>query len=851
MNSRRLHRFAPVLLALLFGAALWLLHRELRAYDYHDIRSSIAALPYWRVLLALLLTIVSYGLLIGYDALALRHLHRDLPYRRTALASFLGYSFSHNIGLSVLGGAAPRYRLYSTWGLSTLEITTLIGFASVTFWLGAFSITAPALLADPVAVGASLHLPVAAARPLGIVLLLLIAGYVAACALRKTSITIGDWEFFLPKPGIAVRQVILSTVDWSTTAAVLYVLLPSSVSISYGHFLAIFVVAQVTGVVSHVPGGLGVFETIVLLALNRQASGPDIVAPLIVFRTVYYLLPLCVATALLALHEAAKRREHFNRLGLLFGRWVPEVAPRLLSVTVFIGGAILLFSGVVPASHQGLDVLDQFLPLPVLELSHFLGSLAGLGLMLLSSGLQRRLDAAYHLSAVLLAAGAVFALLRGLHYVQTMILAGMLAALIPCRRHFYRRASVIGERFTPGWSVAVIVAVAASVWLGMFAHKHVEYAHDLWWQFSLRGDAPRFLRASVGVIGAGLFFAVAHLLSPSKPRPLSADPDAFDTARAIVRSAGEATANLALLGDKHFLFSEDRHAMIMYGVSGRSWVSMGDPVGPMDRRAELVWLFRELCDRDGAWPVFYEARAINLPLYLDVGLVPLKFGEEARVSLEKFTLEGSSHKQQRYVLRNVERRGGSFEMLPPSAVPAVLPELRAVSDVWLTEKHTREKSFSLGRFDPDYLAQFPVGIVRVGDQIVAFSNLWCSAEQAEVSPDLMRYRADSPESTMEYLFLQLILWAQRDGYRWFNLGMAPLSGLEARALAPLWQRIGAIAFRYGEQFYNFQGLRQFKNKFEPDWHPKYLVCPGGIVLPRVLANVASLVSGGLKGVVSK
>ena len=117
--------------------------------------------------------------------------------------------------------------------------------------------------------------------------------------------------------------------------------------------------------------------------------------------------------------------------------------------------------------------------------------------------------------------------------------------------------------------------------------------------------------------------------------------------------------------------------------------------------------------------------------------------------------------------------------------------------------------------------------------------------------DLMRHTSDAPHGIMDYLFTHIILWGRQEGYRWFNLGMAPLSGFEDRSLAPLWNRLGAFVFRHGEHFYNFQGLRQYKDKFDPEWEPKYIALPGGLALPHILANVASLVSGGIKGVVAK
>ncbi len=247
-------------------------------------------------------------------------------------------------------------------------------------------------------------------------------------------------------------------------------------------------------------------------------------------------------------------------------------------------------------------------------------------------------------------------------------------------------------------------------------------------------------------------------------------------------------------------------------------------------------------ERHGGWTVFYEVSKKYLPLYLDLGLSLLKFGEHARVPLTTFSLEGKSHKSLRSVCNRVEKEGGTFVVIPTSEVPAIVPELTVISEAWLAGKNMREKGFSLGFFDPLYLQQGPVAVVRKAGKIVAFANLWLSAEKEEYSPDLMRFLPEAPESVMEYLFLQLMLWGKKEGYRWFNLGMAPLSGLGDHALAPLWNRLGAFVFRHGEHFYNFQGLRRYKEKFDPEWEPRYLASPGGFALPRILTNIATLIS---------
>ena len=133
---------------------------------------------------------------------------------------------------------------------------------------------------------------------------------------------------------------------------------------------------------------------------------------------------------------------------------------------------------------------------------------------------------------------------------------------------------------------------------------------------------------------------------------------------------------------------------------------------------------------------------------------------------------------------------------------------------------------------------------------MAFANLWLSGQE-ELSIDLMRYLPDSPNGLMDFLFIQIMLWGRDQGYQWFNLGMAPLAGLQNRSFAPLWNRFGAMVYGGGETFYNFRGLHQYKDKFNPHWEARYLATPNGLVLPRVLADLTALIAGGMTGVIGK
>jgi phosphatidylglycerol lysyltransferase len=851
MKKATIKKMGPFLGLALFGAAAVVLYRQLHGYRLHDILHWIRAIPAGQTWTAVLLTVCSYLVMTGYDLLALRYIRHPLAWGKTALTSFLGYTFSNSIGFSMVAGASVRYRLYSAWGLSAAEITQVVLFCTASLWLGFCALSGAVFVAEPLVLPHSLLWPVHTVRPLGEVLLALAALYFTAPLIGRKALRLKGWHLALPSFRLAGAQVIIASADWLMAGSVLYALLPQATPLAFGHFLEIFLLAQLAGLVSQVPGGLGVFETVILLLLPSDIAAPQVLGALVVYRGIYYLLPLMAAVVVLGAVELLRQRALVTRIQSLAGSALESVFIPLLSLAVFMAGAILMFSGALPAIPQRLAFLKESLPLPFVELSHFLGSLAGMGLLLLARGLQRRLDLAYLLTVGLLAAGIVASLLKGVDYEEASFLALVLAVLLPCRSLFFRRTSLLSERFTPGWLAAIAIVLISSIGLGLFAFRHVEYRHELWWHFSFKAGAPRFLRATVGALVLALGVSLARLLRPAPFRPPQPTDTWPEEVPAIVRQSMATSANLALLGDKHFLLSENRQAFIMYAVSGQTWVAMGDPVGPADQWSDLLWQFRQAADDYANRAVWYEVGHAHLHLYLDMGLTLLKLGEEARVPLTAFSLEGSARKDLRYIHRKLAKQGCTFEMVPTASVPVHLSALKAISDAWLAERNTREKGFSLGFFEPGYVCRFPVGLVRFQREIVAFANIWSGAGRGELTVDIMRHRPDAPGGVMDFLFIELMLWGAAQGYEWFNLGMAPLSGMETREQAPLWHRIGGLVVRFGDHFYNFQGLRAYKEKFAPVWQPRYLAAPGGLSLPRTLTDIGALISGGVKGILFK
>jgi phosphatidylglycerol lysyltransferase len=843
-----LRRFAGPLLSVgMLCLALWALHLLAREVNYHQVRHYVQSISRVRLLLAALFTLLGYAVMTLYDRFALDSIGKQLSWRKVSLISFISYAYSNAVGMALLVSGSIRYRFYIQNGLSTGEVARVVLFCTTSFWLGLLALTGVTLLLVPLPP----ELPLAAYRlPIALTLTLVPLLWLAG-GLTRRPLRIWRWRINMPTVSTGLRQILVGAFDWGLAAAVLYVLMPDELNNGFGHFLAIFVIAQIIGLISHVPGGLGVFEAVMLAgfgATGNEALAAPILGALAAFRVIYYLLPVCAATVLVLQREARGLREKS-----LLAPWFTGLLPSFFAGLTLVSGAVLLFSGATRALPERMDILRDVLPLSVLEVSHLLASVIGMLLLILARGLQRRLDAAYVLTLVLLLAGAVFSLLKGIDYEEATLLTLLAMALAPAHRLFYRRASLFSTTFSIGWILAIVAVLGCATWLVLFSYKHVDYSSDLWWEFSFyQGGAPRALRALVAAAAAGMLFALASLIRPVRLYREPPSEVALAQALPLIKQFPSAQAHLALMGDKTLLFDPEHKAFLMYDIEGRSWVTMGDPVGTdEDARRELVWTFLEQCERAGGWPVFYQVSPADLDLYLEVGMNLLKIGEEARVRLDDFNLDGKSRKVLRNTVNKLTREGLRLEIVPADAVAPLLPRLRAISDAWLRDKNVREKRFSLGAFEPRYLVRTPMALVWQHDQLVAFANLFLNDTHEEASVDLMRFLPDGPGGLMDYLFVELMQWARSEGYRWFNLGMAPLAGLKNRRQAPLWNRFGALVFGRGERFYNFRGLQRYKDKFDPEWEPRYMAVPGGIALPMILANVASLISGGLSGVVRR
>ncbi len=330
-----------------------------------------------------------------------------------------------------------------------------------------------------------------------------------------------------------------------------------------------------------------------------------------------------------------------------------------------------------------------------------------------------------------------------------------------------------------------------------------------------------------------------------------AGPADYNRARYVMEKTETVSGDpfLAFTGDKRFFWSDSGETFLMFAPTGRAWIALGEPVGRSDEFGSVGLKFVQTAHGAHAWPAFFDVGEAFAEVMAQHRFHAEKTGERGLVDLPLFTVSGKGKKDLRFARNLAHKNNCRFEVRPPGALGSLEPSLHRVSEGWLKWRGGVEKSFSLGRFDPDYLARFSLALVYRGNEIVAFSNLWTHKTYATM--DLMRYADNEPGGGMDYLFTELCLWAQEKGFRILDLGLAPLANLAEQDRPSTVARLGGLVYARGEKFYGFEGLRAFKDKFDPRWVPAYILAGNAWRAGAAAVAVASLTGGGVRKLLSQ
>ncbi len=538
-----------------------------------------------------------------------------------------------------------------------------------------------------------------------------------------------------------------------------------------------------------------------------------------------------------------------------------QLGLRVASLLTALVGIINLVSAVTPGEPERIDWLRDIFPFEARASGHLFSAIAGFLLLTLAANLLRRKRVAWLMVMGLLLVSIISHLVKGFDYEESLLSGALLIQLWLMRSVFTAqsdRPSVVqGIRVLIGallftlaygtlgfflldrqYSTPFNLPGALLQTLAMFFTADSGGLHPT-------GRFGRFFADSIYIVGAStLLSALWMLLRPVIFRK-GADADQRERARVIVEQFGHSSlACFALLEDKSYYFSPSGQTVIAYVPKGRGAIALGDPIGPVADRIEAIAGFQAFCDRNDWQPAFYQTLEDDLEIYRSLGFKTLKIGEEAIVNLKTFTLEGKPRRNLRTAMNKLTKQGYQVKFYPPPISEALLQELRAISNQWLAHVGGAEKKFSLGWFNDDYLRACEIAVVQnQAGNPVAFANVVPEYQVPEATIDLMRHQEDIEKGTMDFLFVSIFQHFKELKYESFNLGLAALSGVGETYKSTRLEKGMHYLYEHLNQFYNFQGLRAYKDKFHPDWKPRYFVYPQLAALPYVTVALVRADSG--------
>ncbi|WP_270936282.1 lysylphosphatidylglycerol synthase domain-containing protein [Falsiroseomonas oryzae] len=591
----------------LLAAAIWVVQKEFRTLSVADVRNALAAIPEATLWKAAGWTVLAYAVLTIYDRLGSVYAGHPVSYARTSLASFCAYTLAHNLGFAAVSGAAVRYRFYAAWGLPPLAIAKVVAFTSLTFGLGGLALGGLVLVIEPEVVpGLGEHVPHALMQGLGLVCWALVIAYVTMSRIRSHVVIFG-YHVDLPGFRMAVIQTVLASVDVAVTAMIFYALLPPAENLTFLHFLGIYIAAYIAGIAASLPGGIGVFDTAILIGLQPWLSPAEVVGALLVFRLYYYIVPLFLAGMLFAGFEIAQRRHALAKL-TAEQRVADALEVPAIASLVGLAGTVLIFIGALPARGSAVEIWAG--PEAALG-SHFAASVVGSLLLVMAYGLLRRLTIAWGFAILLLLNGVLICLLRQEHWAVTGGFALVAVLLAAMRSGFYRDARLMREPLAGGTLVPMAVVGFCAILLATVSYGG-RVAEESWLEVVVSPMAPDSLRFTVGLAAVFLLVGMVRLLRPVKLRP---EPWT-EEARARLRALGGAAPAQA----DGAVFGEAGRAGFAFVKRDGIWMALGDPEGEERDRISAIWRFRDICERAEVDAAFWRVSPALLRVYGDIGL---------------------------------------------------------------------------------------------------------------------------------------------------------------------------------------------------------------------------------------
>ncbi|MFC5602647.1 bifunctional lysylphosphatidylglycerol flippase/synthetase MprF [Sporosarcina koreensis] len=821
--------FPLVLLAL----AVFEIQKTVRGTNIEMLRTEMAQLQPWELALIVVVSFCAIAPMLYYDVILVKVLGIKMRTRSILRNSFIANTFSNLIGFGGLVGVMLRSYFYSEYKeekegvLKNIASVTLFYLTGISLlaWIIVFFYRDFPLLQETkwlliAVVAVSLYFPVF----IGIFM----TRYRKADAPSLNS-------------NMAVRLVLASVLEWVCVFLVIWMLtILLEIPIGLSALIPIFLIAACAGIASLIPGGLGSFDLVFLWGTQSLGIADEkVLFLLILYRMGYFILPFLASTLLFVKRYWEQWNRSWDDVPTVI---VQKLSHMLVTVFVFVAGIVLLLSAAVPGVFSRLRITQEFISSPIMNVSHQLTVAAGFVLLGLCRGINSRVKRTFHLTIVVLISAALFSIFKGFDYEEAIFLLIVMGLLLASKRQFYRASYVVT------WGIALFDLAVVAIITGMYVF--IGYLNMPSSKFRIptalndliiTDSRDLFYSALIGIVIAFAILFIGHYIhKPKKMEMLSSIDEEEKIKLHLLTYKGTEFSHLIFLHDKYVYWNKEESVLFTYQTYADKIVVLGNPVGRVSDFPSAMEEFLEWADLYGYTPVFYEVNNKILASLHEYGFGFFKLGEEAYVDLEQFTFAGKKMKGSRAVKNKFERENYSVELLSPPYSSDVMDELEEVSVKWLQGR--AEKGFSLGFFDRDYLNTSEIAVLRDAERILGFASLMPMYDNGErISVDLMRFKPEAPNGTMDFIFLSLFEWAKAKGYRIFNIGMSPLSNVGRSKYSFVSEKVAAQIFLHGQYFYHFKGLKNFKQKYADFWESKYVAYRKKSSLTFTMAQITLLI----------
>ncbi|MBS4216046.1 bifunctional lysylphosphatidylglycerol flippase/synthetase MprF [Bacillus sp. FJAT-49825] len=826
-------KFLFPLLLLIF--AIFEIKKFVGNLDVHMLENELNQLNFLTLLLIIGVTFSAVLPMLLYDVILVRILGAKVPKKELLEQSFIANSFSNLIGFGGLIGAALRTYFFHKLEQDKRRLLSVIATVSL-FYLAGISLLSWAaalwfrkfpLFVDTkwlyfAVLGVALYLPV-------------------FLIIHRMNAKKGKQSLIKVKEG--TKLIGVSFVEWIAVFFAIYLLTRIlGIPIRIEDLFPVYIAAVCAGIISMIPGGLGSFDLVFIWGMQEfHMAEEKVLVLLLLYRVGYYLLPFIVSLIFFVKLYWERWNQSWNNLPNAILEVFSHV---ILTMLVFLSGLILLLSASVPGIMSRLKIAQELLSFPIINVSHQLSVAAGFLLLGLSRGIEYRVKRTYELTMAALILAALFSIFKGIDYEEAIFLIIVAILLRVSKGQFYRESYVLTWGRTIFDIALIVIITSMYIIIGylnlpdaklalpakLLPYVIIDY-HDL------------FMSAGIGLFIAVSILAIGYLNSLSKKWKFESSlTQEQEILQHLHKYQGKVLSHLIFLHDKYIFWNKKRNVMISFQKYADKLVILGDPIGELNDLSSAIEEFQEIADLHGFSLVFYQVSEEMLPYLYNHGFAFFKLGEEAFVKLREFSLAGSKMKGLRAIKNKFTSENFRYELVNPPHSSELLKEMREVSNDWL--QGSKEKGYSLGFFDEAYLNKAPIALVKDSNsRIIGFmSMMYVYDDNQTISVDLMRFRPDVESGSVDFLFLSLMDWAKEQGYRRFNMGMAPLANVGLSKFSFLSEKIAAQIFLHGHFFYHFQGLRKFKEKYTNIWEPKYLAYRKKSSLPFIMAQITLLIS---------